>query len=160
MSMMDATNSITEYVSKAAEWGHKAIAITDHGTLQAFPEAHAAGQKNNVKILYGVEANIVDDGVPIAYNEQHKNLRDATYVIFDTETTGLSAQYDKVIELAAVKMEKGNVIDTFEEFIDPGHPLSQTTINLTSITDDMVRGSKSEEEVLGYSKNFVKIALL
>ena len=91
MSMMDATNSITEYVSKAAEWGHKAIAITDHGTLQAFPEAHAAGQKNNVKILYGVEANIVDDGVPIAYNEQHKNLRDATYVIFDTETTGLSS---------------------------------------------------------------------
>ena len=160
MSMMDATNSITEYVSKAAEWGHKAIAITDHGTLQAFPEAHAAGQKNNVKILYGVEANIVDDGVPIAYNEQHKNLRDATYVIFDTETTGLSAQYDKVIELAAVKMEKGNVIDTFEEFIDPGHPLSQTTINLTSITDDMVRGSKSEEEVFRLFKEFCKDCII
>lgn len=117
--MMDATNSITEYVSKAAEWGHKAIAITDHGTLQAFPEAHAAGQKNNVKILYGVEANIVDDGVPIAYNEQHKNLRDATYVIFDTETTGLSAQYDKVIELAAVKWKREMLLIRLKNLLIP-----------------------------------------
>src|SRR5699024_9945019 len=134
-SAMCATNSISDYVRQAAKWGQKAIAVTDHGTLQAFPEAHSAGEKNGVKILYGVEANIVDDGTPIAYNEQHRLLKDAEYVIFDTETTGLSARYDKVIELAAVKMKDGNVIDTFEQFIDPGHPLSQTTINLTSITD-------------------------
>ncbi|MFZ8515506.1 exonuclease domain-containing protein, partial [Staphylococcus aureus] len=89
--------------------------------------------KAGVKILYGVEANIVDDGVPIAYNEEHIELTDATYVVFDVETTGLSAVYDTIIELAAVKMHKGNVIETFEQFIDPGHPLSQTTINLTGI---------------------------
>ena len=148
MSMMDATNSISDYVKQAATWGQKAIAITDHSTLQAFPEAHSAGLKNNVKILYGVEANVVDDGQPIAYNEQHVKLKDATYVVFDTETTGLSARYDKVIELAAVKMKDGEVIERFEQFIDPGHPLSQTTIKLTSITDDMVRGSKSEKRSL------------
>lgn len=156
MSQMDATNSISDYVSQAAKWGHKAIAVTDHGGLQAFPEAHTAGQKNNVKILYGVEADIVNDGMPIAYNEAHVNLKDSTYVIFDTETTGLSARYDKVIELAAVKMKNGTVIDRFEQFIDPGHPLSQTTINLTSITDDMVKGSKSEEEVFKMFQEFCK----
>lgn len=116
--------------------------------------------KNNVKILYGVEANVVDDGQPIAYNEQHVKLKDATYVIFDTETTGLSARYDKVIELAAVKMKDGEVIERFEQFIDPGHPLSQTTIKLTSITDDMVRGSKSEKKSLRCSKNSVRAVSL
>ena len=154
MSTMDATNSISDYVAQAAKWGHKAIAVTDHGDLQAFPEAHSAGQKHGVKVLYGLEANVVDGGQNIAYNDAHVNLKDATYVVFDTETTGLSAQYDKVIELAAVKMKGGTVIDRFEEFIDPGHPLSQTTINLTSITDDMVRGSKSEGEVFRMFKDF------
>ena len=160
MSMMDATNSISDYVKQAADWGQKAIAITDHGTLQAFPEAHSAGEQNGVKILYGVEANVVDDGTPIAYNSRHIALKDATYVVFDTETTGLSARYDKVIELAAVKMKDGNVVDTFEQFIDPGHPLSQTTINLTSITDDMVRGSKSEEEVFKMFQDFCQDTII
>lgn len=154
MSTMDATNSITDYVKQAADWGQKAIAITDHSDLQAFPEAHAAGEKFGVKILYGVEVNLVDDGLPIAYNVQHQNLNEATYVVFDTETTGLSARYDKVIELSAVKMQNGAVLDQFEEFIDPGHPLSKTTIDLTSITDDMVRGSKSEEEVFKLFQEF------
>lgn len=158
MSTMDATNSISDYVAQAAKWGHKAIAVTDHGDLQAFPEAHSAGQKHGVKVLYGLEANVVDGGQNIAYNDAHVNLKDATYVVFDTETTGLSAQYDKVIELAAVKMKGGTVIDRFEEFIDPGHPLSQTTINLTSITDDMVRGSKSEGEVFGCLRTSVRAA--
>ena len=160
MSQMDATNSISDYVAQAAKWGHKAIAVTDHGGLQAFPEAHTAGKKNNVKILYGVEADVVNDGTPIAYNDAHVNLKDATYVVFDTETTGLSARYDKVIELAAVKMKNGTVIDKFEQFIDPGHPLSQTTINLTSITDDMVRGSKSEEEVFKMFQDFCKDCII
>lgn len=72
-----------------------------------------------MKILYGVEANVVDDGVPIAYNDAHEALNEATYVVFDVETTGLSAVYDTIIELAAVKMYKGNVIESFDEFIDP-----------------------------------------
>lgn len=154
MSMMDATNSITDYIKQAAKWGQKAIAVTDHSTLQAFPEAYAAGKKNGIKILYGVEANVVDDGIPIAYNEAHVALKDATYVVFDTETTGLSARFDKVIELAAVKMRQGTVLKKFDMFIDPGHRLSSTTINLTGITDDMVRGSKSEKEVFELFQEF------
>ncbi|MGD1370749.1 PHP domain-containing protein, partial [Enterococcus faecium] len=78
-------------VAQAGKWGHRAIAITDHGGAQAFPEAHSAGKKAGVKILYGVEANVVDDGVPIAYNDAHEALNEATYVVFDVETTGLSA---------------------------------------------------------------------
>ncbi|MFV0559767.1 MAG: PolC-type DNA polymerase III [Enterococcus sp.] len=160
MSTMDATNSVSDFVAQAGKWGHKAIAITDHAGAQAFPEAHAAGQKAGVKILYGVEANVVDDGVPIAYNDAHESLSDATYVVFDVETTGLSAVYDTIIELAAVKMYKGNVIASFDEFIDPGHPLSKTTVDLTGITDEMVRGSKSEEEVLRLFLEFSKDTIL
>ncbi|MBP1045544.1 PolC-type DNA polymerase III [Enterococcus sp. BWM-S5] len=160
MSTMDATNNISDLVAQAGKWGHKAIAITDHGGAQSFPDAHSAGKKAGVKILYGIEANVVDDGVPIAYNEAHIELSEATYVVFDVETTGLSAVYDTIIELAAVKMHKGNIIETFEQFIDPGHPLSQTTINLTGITDEMVRGSKSEEEVLKMFKEFAEGTIL
>jgi len=147
MSQMDATNPITDYVSRAKKWGMPALAITDHSDVQGFPAAFNSGSKAGIKMLYGVEANLVDDGVPIGYNSAHEALDGATYVVFDVETTGLSAIYDKVIELSAVKMQHKNVIEQFEEFIDPGFPLSEQTTNLTSITDDMVAGSKSEEEV-------------
>ena len=160
MSQMDATNSITDFVVQAKKWGQEAIAVTDHFGAQSFPEAYAAGKKNGVKILYGVEANVVDDGVPIAYNPQDINLNDATYVVFDVETTGLSAVYDTIIELAAVKMHKGNVIGEFEQMIDPGHRLSKTTVDLTGITDEMVRGSKSEKEVLEMFHEFTGDAIL
>ncbi|WP_207940129.1 DNA polymerase III, alpha subunit, Gram-positive type [Enterococcus sp. DIV2402] len=160
MSTMDATNNISDLVAQAGKWGHKAIAITDHGGAQAFPDAHQAGKKAGVKIIYGVEANVVDDGVEVAYNAQPVPLTDATYVVFDVETTGLSAVYDTIIELAAVKMNKGNVEASFDEFIDPGHRLSNTTVNLTGITDEMVRGSKSEEEVLRLFREFSEGAIL
>lgn len=161
MSQMDATNSISEYVEMAAKWGHKAIAITDHSGAQGYPEAYAAGKKHGIKILYGVEANIVDDSVEVAYNPQHLLLENQTYVVFDVETTGLSAVYDSIIELAAVKMEKGNVIDKFEAFINPGHALSQTTISLTGITDEMLQTQgKSEKEVLLAFKEFSKGSIL
>lgn len=160
MSTMDATNSISDLVAQAGKWGHKAIAITDHGGAQSFPDAHQAGKKAGVKILYGIEANVIDDGVEVAYNAQPIELSDATYVVFDVETTGLSAVYDTIIELAAVKMHKGNVEETFEEFIDPGHPLSKTTIELTGITDEMVRGSKSELEVIQAFQKFCEGCIL
>lgn len=160
MSTMDATNNVADFVAQAGKWGHKAIAITDHGGAQGFPDAHHAGEKAGVKILYGVEANIVDDGVAVAYNPQPVPLTDATYIVFDVETTGLSAVYDTIIELAAVRMHKGNVEASFDEFIDPGHPLSRTTVELTGITDEMVRGSKSEEEVLRLFREFSEGAIL
>ena len=96
------------------------------------------GKKNDIKILYGVEVNLVDDGVPIAYNSAHRKLEDDTYVVFDVETTGLSAVYDTIIELAAVKIKDGEIIDRFESFANPHHPLSATIINLTGITDDLL----------------------
>ncbi|HET7615580.1 MAG TPA: exonuclease domain-containing protein, partial [Bacillales bacterium] len=148
MSQMDAVTSTSRLVEQAAKWGHEAIAITDHGVVQSFPEAHAAGEKHGVKILYGLEANLVDDGVPIAYNEAHRKLVDETYVVFDVETTGLSAVYDKIIELAAVKVKNGEIIDRFERFANPHHPLSQTTIELTGITDDMVENAPEIADVL------------
>ncbi|MHC5267607.1 PolC-type DNA polymerase III [Enterococcus sp. LJL98] len=160
MSTMDATNSISDLVAQAGKWGHQAIAITDHGGAQAFPDAYHAGKKAGVKVIYGIEANIVDDGVEVAYNAQPVPLTDANYVVFDVETTGLSAVYNQIIELAAVKMNKGNVEQTFEEFLDPGHPLSKTTIELTGITDEMVRGSKSEEEVMRAFREFSKDCIL
>jgi len=148
MSQMDAVSSVSSLVGQAKKWGHPAIAITDHAVAQSFPEAFSAGKKNGVKILYGVEANLVDDGVPIAYNEQDRNLAEDTFVVFDVETTGLSAVYDTIIELAAVKMKNGEIIDRFESFANPHHRLSATTIDLTGITDDMVQNAPEVGDVL------------
>lgn len=155
MSTMDGMTSITDYVNRAKDWGHTAIAVTDHAGLQAYPEAHTAAGKAGIKMIYGVEVNLVDDGTPVAYNaDEPRDLAAAEYVVFDIETTGLSAVYDKIIEIAAVKMKDGKVIDEFEELLDPGFPLSEFTINLTHITDDMVHGSKSEAQVLNEFRQF------
>ncbi|MCT2534560.1 PolC-type DNA polymerase III [Aquibacillus koreensis] len=148
MSQMDAVVSASRLVEQAAKWGHPAVAITDHAVAQSYPEAYASSKKHGIKILYGVEVNVVDDGVPIAYNASDVQLEDATYVVFDVETTGLSAVYDTIIELAAVKIKGGDIIDRFESFANPHHPLSQTTIDLTGITDDMVKDAPEVAEVL------------
>ncbi|SDN29242.1 PolC-type DNA polymerase III [Alkalicoccus daliensis] len=148
MSSMDAVTSISDYVKRAKEWGHQAIGLSDHAVAQSFPEAYAAGKKHGVKILYGIEANLVDDGVPVAYNAVTRDLQDETYIVFDVETTGLSAVYNTIIELAAVKIHNGEVIDKFESFADPKEKLSPTIIDLTGITDDMVKGQPEPGEVL------------
>lgn len=148
MSQMDAVTPVSALIAQAKKWGHKAIAVTDHAVAQSFPEAYGAGKKNDIKILYGVEVNLVDDGVPIAYNDAHRQLSEDTYVVFDVETTGLSAVYNSIIELAAVKIHDGEIIDRFESFANPHHRLSATTINLTGITDDMVQTAPEIEEVL------------
>ena len=111
-------------------------------------------------MIYGVEANLVDDGVPIAYNSQHRNLEEDTYVVFDVETTGLSAVYNTIIELAAVKVKNGEIIDRFESFANPHHRLSATTIDLTGITDDMVRTAPEVSEVLVKFKDWTEDAIL
>src|SRR5699024_3703008 len=131
MSQMDAVVSAGSLVEQAAKWGHPAIAITDHGNVQSFPEAYGAAKKHDTKVLYGMEANLVDDGVPIAYGEAHRKLEDETYVVFDVETTGLSAVYNTIIELAGVKIRNGVIIDRFESFANPHHPLSELITNLT-----------------------------
>lgn len=148
MSQMDGLTSMSNYVAQAKKWGHKAIAVTDHAVVQSFPEAYNAGKKHDMKIIYGLEANLVDDGVPIAYNSTHLKLEDSEFVVFDVETTGLSAIYDTIIELAAVKIRGGEIVDTFESFANPHHPLSNTTIDLTGITDEMVQNAPDIDVVL------------
>ncbi|MFD1360370.1 PolC-type DNA polymerase III [Lentibacillus salinarum] len=160
MSQMDAVMSPSALVSQAANWGHKAVTITDHAGVQGFPEAHNAGAKHGLKVIYGVEANLVDDGVPIAYNERDVELDDGTYVVFDVETTGLSAVYDTIIELAAVKIHQGDVIDRFESFANPHHPLAQTTTDLTGITDDMVKDAPEVDDVLKDFHNWMGDSIL
>src|SRR5699024_3697638 len=119
MSQMDAVTSTAKLVETAGKWGHEAIAITDHAVVQSLPESYAAWKKHGVKIIYGMEAYLVDDGVLIAYNEQHRKLRDDTYIVFDVETTGLSAVYDQIIELSAIKVKIGEELDRFERFANP-----------------------------------------
>jgi DNA polymerase-3 subunit alpha (Gram-positive type) len=160
MSQMDAVTSISRHVEQAKKWGHSAIAVTDHAVAQAYPEAYAAGQKHGVKIIYGLEANIVDDGVPIAYNSAHRLLEEDEFVVFDVETTGLSAVYDTIIELAAVKIKNGEIVDRFESFANPNHALSATTIELTGITDDLVKDAPQPGEVLSNFCNWMGDAVL
>lgn len=160
MSQMDAVTPVGALISQAKKWGHKAIAVTDHAVAQSFPEAYSAGKKNDIKILYGVEVNLVDDGVPITYNDSHRLIAEDTFVVFDVETTGLSAVYDTIIELAAVKIRDGEIIDRFESFANPHHRLSATTINLTGITDDMVQNAPEVGEVIQRFHDWVEDAVL
>ncbi|WP_110929448.1 PolC-type DNA polymerase III [Bacillus massiliglaciei] len=160
MSQMDAVTPTGALIAQAAKWGHRAVAVTDHAVAQSFPEAFSAGKKHGIKVLYGVEVNLVDDGVPIAYNDAERLLADDTFVVFDVETTGLSAVYDTIIELAAVKIKDGEIIDRFESFANPHHRLSATTIDLTGITDDMVENAPDVPEVLERFKNWAEDAVL
>lgn len=159
MSQMDGITHISRYVDQAAKWGHKAIAITDHNGCQGFPDAHAAASKAGIKMIYGIEGMLVDDGVAIAYKPQDIDLKTTTYVVFDVETTGLSSQYDKIIELAAVKVKDGEIVDKFERFSNPGERLNETIKNLTGITDDMLVDAPPIEEVLNDFRDFVGDAI-
>ncbi len=160
MSVMDGVTSAANLVTQAAKWGHPAIAITDHANVQSFPEAYNTGKKNGIKVIFGLEANLVDDGVPIVYDEQHRKLEDDTYVVFDVETTGLSAVYDTIIELAAVRVKNGEIIESFERFANPHHPLSSTTTKLTGITDDMVKDAPEVSEVIEQFNDFIGDSVL
>lgn len=155
MSAMDATPPVSELVAKAAKWGHKAIAITDHGVVQAFPEAYSASKRHGIKVIYGLEANLVDDGVPMVFKPQPRALLDETYIVFDVETTGLSAVYNKIIELAGVKIHRGEIIERFERFVNPHEPITDLISQLTGITDEMVRDAPELTEVLHDFHEFI-----
>lgn len=160
MSLLDATNTITDYVNQAKEWGQSAIAVTDHGSIQGFPEAMRAGDDTGVKILYGLEANVVNDGELIVYNPGEAVIDDSEYVAFDVETTGLSSVYDNIIELSAVRFKDGEPIGEFEKFVNPGRPIPANITDLTGITDDMVADADSEEIVIKAFNEFIEGAVL
>ncbi|HLR60313.1 MAG TPA: PolC-type DNA polymerase III [Pseudogracilibacillus sp.] len=148
MSQLDAVVSPTRLIEQAADWGHEAIAITDHANVQAYPEAHRASKEHDIKVLYGLEANLVDDGVPIAYNVQDFSLKKGTYIVFDVETTGLSSVYDTIIELAGVRLVDGEIVDRFESFANPHRKLPQIIIDITGITDDQLVDAPEVDDVL------------
>ena len=163
MSNMDALTDTAVVVKQAAAWGHKAIAITDHGVAQSFPDAmkaaakaKVAGTDENIKILYGVEGyyvNDVDDRI-VVHGDKDMPF-DGEYVAFDLETTGLSSQNDSIIEIGAVIMKQGKELDRFQTFVDPHRTLEKKIIELTGITDEMLQGAPSVEEVLPKFVEFV-----
>ncbi|MDR9854580.1 PolC-type DNA polymerase III [Paenibacillus sp. VCA1] len=153
MSTMDAVTPVDQYIKTAAKWGHKAIAITDHGGVQSFPDAAKAAKKNGIKMIYGVEANVVNDSVPVVMQPKPIELKSATYVVFDIETTGLSITNSKITELAAVKMHEGKEIGRYATFVNPHEKIPYHIQQLTNITDEMVKDAPDLEPVL---KEFVE----
>lgn len=152
MSQMDAVTSAGDLVNRAYQWGHKAVAITDHGVAQAFPDAMKAADKINkdeekIKIIYGVEAYFMDDLVESVKGDADTGF-DGTFICFDIETTGLSAARDKITEIGAVKVENGVITDTFSTFANPEMPIPQKITQLTGITDDMVKDAPSQSEAV------------
>ncbi|MCD7814005.1 MAG: PHP domain-containing protein, partial [Lachnospiraceae bacterium] len=148
MSDMDGVSDVKDIIARAISWGHKAIAITDHGAVQAFPDAnHAVPQDSDFKVIYGVEAYLVDDQKEIAVNEKGQEL-DADFVVFDLETTGFSPQNNRIIEIGAVKVQNGKITDKFSTFVNPQVPIPFRIEELTSINDNMVMDAPTIETVL------------
>ena len=138
MSDMDGVSDVKDIVKCAMKWGHKAIAITDHGDVQAFPDAnHTVPSDSDFKVIYGVEAYLVDDLKGMVTDSQNQDL-DADYVVFDLETTGFSPETNRIIEIGAVKVQNGKIVDKFSTFVNPQVPIPFRIEQLTSINDSMV----------------------
>ena len=148
MSEMDSVVDIEKIVKRANDWGHPAIAITDHGVAQAFPiAAHAKGMKDDFKLIFGCEGYFVDDLKNLVINPKGQDLN-TEYIVFDIETTGLSQKKNKIIEIGAVKVKDGEEIDRFSEFINPEEPIPYSIEQLTSITDEMVMHAPTVDVIL------------
>ncbi len=164
MSDMDGISSASDIVNRAYKWGHKAVAITDHGVAQAFPEAMNAAERinkdeNKIKVIYGCEAYFVDDFVSAVRGNKDESL-DGTFVCFDIETTGLSSTKERITEIGAVKVVNGRVTDTFETFVNPEKPIPPKIVELTGINDAMVADAPKEEEAVRAFLDFVDGAVV
>ena len=170
MSDMDGVSSVSDIMKQAIRWGHKAIAITDHGVVQAFTEAYHTlrdirssykkkGEQLDFKLIYGVEAYLVDDTKQIVTNPSGQNFDD-TFVVFDLETTGFSAEVDRIIEIGAVKISGGKIVDRFSTFVNPEIPISFRIEKLTGINDSMVLNAPKINEIMGEFLEFCKDAVL
>ncbi len=145
MSALDGITPAANYVERAAAWGHRAIVVTDHGVIQAFPEVYAAAKKHKIKALYGVECYFVNDGDGAAGEELPL---DSEFVVFDVETTGLYASGDRLTEIGAVRIRAGKIVDSFDTFVNPERPIPSEITALTGITDAMVRSAPKEQEAV------------
>lgn len=156
MSDMDSVVDIKKLIRRAKSWGHDSIAITDHGVLQAFPIAFHCLEKNDpFKIIYGVEGYFVDDIKDIVFHAKGQTLMDS-YVIFDIETTGFSAQHNKIIEIGAVKVENGVIQETYSVFVNPQEPIPYRIEELTGINDSMVADAPTIDVILPEFLQFCK----
>jgi len=161
MSQMDAVTSATDLIKRAMSWGMKSIAITDHGVVQAFPEAHKLlGRDNpNMKVLYGVEAYLVPDKKPSVMNSKGQDI-DTTYCVLDLETTGFSPKTEKITEIGIMKLKDGKVIDQFACFVNPEKPIPARVVEVTNITDDMVKDAETIEKVFPKLLDFIQGSVL
>ena len=157
MSQMDGLINPKDLISSAIRWGHKAIAVTDHGNVQGFPEvmlALEASKNEDLKVLYGMEAYYVNDTARCIFGSKYPAFEDEM-IVFDLETTGLSNRTCKIIEIGAVKIKSGKVLDVFDIFVDPEEHISEEITKLTSITDEMVAGAPKETEALKMFFDFI-----
>lgn len=163
MSDMDGVSNVADILKRAHEWGHKAIAITDHGVVQGFPDAghflERLDKDDPFKVIYGVEGYLVDDLQDVAVNEKGQSF-DGTFVVFDLETTGFSSVKDKIIEIGAVKVENGKITDKFSTFVNPKIPIPFEITQLTGITDQMVIDAPGIETVLSEFLEFIGDSVL
>jgi DNA polymerase-3 subunit alpha (Gram-positive type) len=161
MSQMDAMNSATDLIKRAMSWGMKAIALTDHGVVQAFPEAHKLLGRNNpdMKVLYGVEAYLAPDKKPSVTNPKGQSI-DTTYCVLDLETTGFSAVTERITEIGVMKYQDGKVVDEFSCFVNPEKPIPAKVVEVTNITDDMVKDAETIDKVFPKLLEFIKGSVL
>ena len=144
---MDALLDPEVAVKKAHEWGHKAVAITDHGNVQAYQMAMLQAEKLGMKVIYGLEAYFVNDKTSAVTGEYKGTFKDE-FVVFDIETTGLSVLTSQIIEIGAVKIKDGKVLERFNKFVDPEVPIPEVITQLTGIDDSMVKGADKIDVVL------------
>lgn len=147
MSDMDSVADCKKMLKTAMSWGHKAMAITDHGVVQAFTDANHCVEGTDFKPIYGVEGYLVDDLKPIVFDSENQDL-DSRFVVFDIETTGFSAVNDRIIEIGAVKVEGGRIVDRYSTFVNPERPIPFEIEKLTGIHDGMVEDAEVIEDVL------------
>lgn len=159
MSDMDGMTPVGDIIKLAAKWGHPAIAITDHGVVQAFPDAMGAAKKNGIKALYGMEGYLVNDELNVVENIADLDL-DNEYVVFDIETTGFSAVNNKIIEIGAVRLRNNQVVDTFSALINPQESIPLKITELTGIDDEMVRYEPTIETVLPKFYEYIQDTIL